>query len=83
MKLLVLLQYVLNIVHVILYEIRKIAKEKWLKSMDIQPNMNMNCFVIVFNQIYGIVVVGKNACNSIENENDGVCDGNCRNAMHG
>ena len=63
-----------------LSEIGKIAHDEWLKSMDIRPDMNldMECFVIMPNHIHGIVVIGRNDYNSVD---DG--RGYCRDAMHG
>jgi len=63
-----------------LSEIGKIARDEWLKSMKIRPDMNldMECFVIMPNHIHGIVVIGKNEYNSGGDDGD-----YCRDAMHG
>lgn len=74
-----------------LNELGKIAHEEWVKTPQIRPDMNLDSgkFVVMPNHFHGIVMIGENKYNTLQNiqhsRDDGNCDdaGNCRDAMHG
>ena len=68
----------------ILSEMGEIAKREWLKSPEIRPDMNLTLdeYIIMPNHIHGIVQIGRNSFNKLDNIND--LDHGCsRDAMHG
>jgi len=80
-----------------LFEIGRIAKNEWLKTLEIRPDMNLllDEFVVMPNHFHAIIIIGENEYNTQRDgqrdsqpdgqrdmQRDTQRDAQCRDAMH-
>lgn len=67
-----------------LNEIGNIAKNEWLKTFEMRPDMNllMGEFMIMPNHFHSIIIIGKNQYNTIACTDALHCGPNSTDAMH-